>query len=101
MAEQKFRHSLISRYEKLCKMKGTKDPINRYAEQWAANDLIDSYGLDTCYDMLNYYFEVSQNTSWKWFTNNTDKIYKNLTARKEDARMRELMREKAKEWLKD
>lgn len=101
MADQKFRHALISRYEKFLKQKGLKGPINRYAEQWAANDLIDSYGLDTCYDMLEYYFQVAQNPSWKWFANNADKIHKNLMSKKEDVRIRELMREKAKEWLKE
>ena len=99
MVETKFRHALISRYQKLLKQKGITDPINRYAEQWTANDLIESYGLDTCYEMLAYYFEVSERPSWKWFSNNAEKVYKNLMAKQEDARIRELMRAKAKEWL--
>lgn len=99
MAERKFRHALISRYKKLAKQQGINEVINYNTEQWASDSLIESYTLETCYEMLEYYFSVSETTSWRWFANNADKIYKNLTARKEDDRIRSLMREKAKEWL--
>lgn len=99
MVEKKFRHALLSRYKKLSKQKNIEVNINIYVEQWAADSLIESYGLETCYEMLDYYFYVSDFPSWKWFANNADKIYKNLTARKEDDRIRSLMREQAKRWL--
>lgn len=100
MAERKFRHALLSRYKKFAKEKGIDSTINVHVEQWASDSLIESYGLDMCYEMLEYYFEVSDSPSWRWFTHNADKVYKNLTARKEDGRIRSVLREQAKEWLK-
>jgi hypothetical protein len=99
MAERKFRHALISRYKKLAKQQGKEEVINYNTEQWASDSLIESYTIEVCYEMLEYYFSVSDTHSWRWFSNNAQKIYKNLTARKEDDRIRSLMREKAKEWL--
>ena len=99
MVERKFRHMLLSRYKKLANEHKIDTNINSHVEQWAADSLIESYTLDTCYEMLDYYFRVSDFPSWKWFSHNAEKIYKNLQNKKEDDRMRELMRKKAKEWL--
>lgn len=99
MAEKKYRFALLSRFEKKNKEIGRDFKVNKYAEQWAADALLESYEFDTCYEMIDYYFYVSENPDWKWFINNADKIYKNLTARKEDDRIRALMREQAKRWL--
>ena len=49
--------------------------------------------------MLDYYFRISETPSWKWFANNADKLYKNLQNKKEDDRIRELMKQQAKDWL--
>ena len=100
MAEKKYRHALLSRYKKLADSNNIVNGINVHVEQWAADSLIESYGLDMCYDMLEYYFRISETPSWKWFANNAEKLYKNLQAKKEDDRIRELMRKQAKEWLK-
>jgi hypothetical protein len=99
VVEKKYRFALITRFQKFAKEKGIDSNINIYAEQWTADALIQSYTLDTCYEMISYYFYVSDKPNWKWFANNADKVYKNLTARKEDDRIRALMRDKAKEWL--
>lgn len=99
MADRKIRYALVTRFKKLASQKDMVVNINIHIEQWASQSLIDSYGLDTCYDMLDYYFEVSETPDWKWFVNNADKIFKNLTARKEDARIRAMLREQAKDWL--
>jgi hypothetical protein len=99
VVEKKYRFALITRFQKFAKEKGIDSNINIYAEQWTADALIQSYTLETCYEMISYYFYVSENPSWKWFANNADKVYKNLTARKEDDRIRALMRDRAKEWL--
>lgn len=100
MVERKFRHMLLSRYKKLANEQKLDTNINSHVEQWAADSLIESYTLDICYEMLDYYFRVSDSPSWKWFSNNADKVYKNLQTKKEDDRIRELMRKQAKEWLK-
>jgi hypothetical protein len=49
--------------------------------------------------MLDYYFRVSETPSWKWCANNADKLYKNLQNRKEDDRIRAVLRQQAKDWL--
>jgi hypothetical protein len=49
--------------------------------------------------MLDYYFRICETPSWKWFANNADKLYKNLQGKKEDDRIRELMKQQAKDWL--
>jgi len=55
--------------------------------------------LDTCYELLDYYFRISETPSWKWFANNADKLYKNLHSKKEDDRIRSILKEQAREWL--
>ena len=99
MAEKQLRHALLTRYKKLAISNNISININIHVEQWAADSLIESYGLDMCYELLDYYFRISETPSWKWFVNNADKIFKNLTARKEDARIRAVLREQAKDWL--
>ena len=99
MAEKKYRFALLTKFEKKSKEIGRDFTVNKYAEQWAADALLESYGFDSCYEMIDYYFYVTETPDWKWFVNNAEKIYKNLTARKEDDRIRELLRKQAKEWL--
>ncbi len=101
MADRKSRYALITRFKKLASEKDIKLNINIHVEQWASQSLIDSYGLDVCYDMVDYYFEVSETPDWKWFTNHADKVFKNLTIRTEDARIRSVLRNQAKKWLEN
>lgn len=100
MAEQKFRYALITRYKKHVKMKGLPDQnINMYAEQYVSDAIIESYGLDECYNMVEYYVGVSSNPSWKWFARNADKVYDAMKAKIRDDEERKILREQAKEWL--
>jgi hypothetical protein len=71
-----------------------------HVEQWAADSLIQSYTLQGCYDLVEYYFAVSASPTWKWFAYNADKIYSAKKLKAEDDRVRAIMREQAKEWLK-
>lgn len=102
MADRKDRMALLSRYSKLHKIRYEEKPIiNLNVEQWAADALIESFGLEACYDMLQYYFDASPNPSWKYFANYADTI---VTAREQlvqDLRERLERRKKAKEWLND
>lgn len=100
MAQKQLRLALLSRYKKLAISKDVDHSINIHVEQWAADSLIESYGLDFCYEMLDYYFRISETPSWKWFANNADKLYKNLQNKKEDDRIRQVLKEQAKDWLK-
>ena len=99
MAQRQIRHALLARYKKLAISNSTDININIHVEQWAADSLIESYGLDMCYELLDYYFRISETPNWKWFANNADKLYKNLHSKKEDDRIRSELRKQAKEWL--
>jgi hypothetical protein len=97
--ERKYKFALLSRFKKHASEKNPNITINMHVEQWAAQSLIESYTLDTCYEMIEYYCKVSDSPDWKWFANNADKVYKNLTGRREDDRIRSVLREQAKDWL--
>jgi hypothetical protein len=75
VAERKDRMALLSRYSKLHTIKYEEKPsLNLNVEQWASDALIESYGIGKCYDLLDYYFSVSQSPSWNYFAYNTEKI---------------------------
>lgn len=96
--QQKF--ALLSRFKKHLKDKNLDDSMNLYAEQWTADALIQSYTLQGCYDLIEYYFTVSASPTWKWFAYNAEKVYKAKRDKEEDDRVRELLRKQAKDWLK-
>jgi hypothetical protein len=102
MADRKDRMALLSRYSKLHKIKYQEKPIvNLNVEQWAADALIESFGLDICYDMLQYYFDVSPSPNWKYFANYADNIINSREQVVQDLRERAERRQKAKEWLSE
>ena len=96
--QQKF--ALLTKFRKRLKDRGLDDTMNMHVEQWAADSLIQSYTLQGCYDLVEYYFAVSASPTWKWFAYNADKIYSAKKLKAEDDRVRAIMREQAKEWLK-
>jgi hypothetical protein len=102
MADRKDRMALLSRYSKLHKIKYQEKPLlNLNVEQWASDALIESFGLDICYDMLQYYFDVSPSPSWKYFANYADTIIASRERLVQDLRERSERRKKAKEWLSE
>ena len=102
MAERKDRMALLSRFNKLYVIKyEAKSLLNLNVEQWAADGLIESYGLPYCYDLLEYFFEVSANPTWKYFANNAEKIIDARDQFKQDLDERAERRRKAKEWLNE
>ena len=102
MAERKNRFALISKFEQMCKLNGHQRPtLNRYKEQWAADDLLESWDDPQIYDAMEYYFKVNNTPSWKGFCNNVDRLLQSMQAQKEDAEFRAQMRQKAKEWLSE
>ena len=102
MAERKDRMALLSRYNKLHMQRyQAKLLLNLNVEQWAADGLIESYGLQYCYDLLEYFFEVSQTPSWKYFANYADKIIDARDQYNQDLIERKQRREKAREWLSE
>ncbi len=102
MAERKDRMALLSRYAKLhTKHYEERVTLNLNVEQWAADALIESYGLPGCYDLLEYYFEVSQKPTWKYFANYAHEIIDKREQYKQDLEERAERRRKAKEWLNE
>ena len=102
MAERKDRMALLSRYSKLHTAKYEEKPsLNLNVEQWAADALIESYSLQGCYDLLQYYFEVSQTPAWKWFANYADKLVDGRADYERDLKERAERRAKAKAWLNE
>jgi len=100
MAERKLRMALLSRYSKLYTQKYESKPdINMYKEQWAADALVESYGLPDCLDLLAYYFEVSNAPTWQYFCYNADKIVESRKAMEQDQKERTERRKLAREWL--
>jgi hypothetical protein len=100
MPERKDRMALLSRYAKLhTKHYEERVTLNLNVEQWAADALIESYGLPDCYDLLEYYFSVAQTPTWKYFANYADKIIDARAQYEQDLKERAERRKKAKEWL--
>ncbi len=102
MAERKDRMALLSRYSKLHTQHYKEKPsLNLNVEQWAADALIASYGIEYCYDLLQYYFEVAQNPAWKYFANYADAIIEKKKQHDIDNQERIERRRMAKAWLNE
>ena len=102
MAERKDRMALLSRYSKLHTIRYQQKPsLNLNVEQWAADALIQSYGLPDCYDLLEYYFEVAVNPSWKYFANYADAILEKRLQQNIDKQERVERRNMARKWLSE
>ena len=102
MAERKDRMALLSRYSKYHTARYESKPsINLNVEQWAADALVESYGIGECYDLLEYYFNVASSPSWNYFAYNAEKILQARLDKKKDDQERLERRAKAKEWLSE
>lgn len=102
MAERKDRMALLSRYNKFYTQRyERKSNINLNVEQWAADGLIESYGMSQCYDLLEYYFSIAQDPTWNYFAYNAEKILNGKLEVEEDIKQRSELRKKAKEWLSE
>jgi hypothetical protein len=103
MAERKERMSLLSRYAKLHTARyGERPTHNLNSEQWSADNLIESYGLTVCYDLLQHYFEASDGSfSWRYFVNYAEKIFDAKIRVEQDQKEREERRKLARAWLNE
>lgn len=102
MADRKDQMALLSKFEKHYKFKYNQKPnLNRWAEAWAADAIIDSYGIHTCYEMLEYYFDVSPAPTWKNFAGNIGSLVEAKSRIDDDKIERIERRKKAKEWLSE
>ena len=102
MAERKDRMALLSRFNKLYTQRyERKSNMNLNVEQWAADGLVESYGISQCYDLLDYYFAIAQDPTWNYFAYNAEKILNGKLEVQEDIQQRAELRKKAKEWLSE
>lgn len=102
MAERKDRMALLSRYSKLHNIKyGDKPLLNLNVEQWAADALIESYGIQFCYDLMQYYFDAAQSPNWKYFVNYAHDIIDKRAQVEQDLIERQERRQLAKKWLSE
>ena len=102
MAERKDRMALLSRFNKLyLQWYEHKSNMNLNAEQWAADALVESYGIGVCYDLLDYYFNVSLAPSWSYFAYNAQKILEAKVEAEQDKDERIKRRNIARRWLSE
>lgn len=102
MAERKDRMALLGTYKSQhLKRFGNPLVINLNTEQWAADALVESFGLDLCMRLVYYYFEVAQNPSWTYYAYNAEKILLAMDEKEKDKRERAERREMAKRWLSE
>ena len=102
MADRKDRMALLSRFNKLYLQRyEQKSNMNLNVDQWAADALIESYGISECYDGLEYYFSIAQEPSWNYFAYNTEKIINGKAEVEQDKKDRAERRQMAKEWLSE
>jgi hypothetical protein len=102
MAERKDRMALLSRYSRLHTQHYEQKPsLNLNVEQWAADALIQSYSLTGCYDLLEYYFGVANNPSWKYFANYAENIIEKKKQHDIDNKERADRRQMARKWLNE
>jgi hypothetical protein len=102
MADRKDRMALLSRYNKFYLQRyEQKSNINLNVEQWAADALIESYGLPYCYDLLEYYFRIAQEPSWNYFAYNAEKILLGKLEAEQDKKERQERRQLARKWLSE
>ncbi len=102
MADRKDRMALLSRYNKFHLQRyEQKSNLNLNVEQWAADALVESYGIGVCYDLLEYYFSIAQNPSWNFFAYNAQEILSGRIATEQDIKERKERRELARKWLSE
>lgn len=73
--------------------------INRNKEQWAADNLLESYGKEDLYAVMDRYLATCDTPTWRDFTYVVDEIYDTMKAEAEDRRQRELAKNRFKEWI--
>ena len=102
MAERKDRMALLSRYNKFHVARyEQKSNLNLNVEQWAADALVESYGISACYDLLDYYFSIAQEPSWNYFAYNAEKILNGKLEIEQDIKERTERRALARKWLSE
>jgi hypothetical protein len=75
--------------------------MNLNVEQWAADALVESYGISQCYDLLDYYFKIAENPTWNYFAYNAEKILNGKLEVEQDIKERIERRALARKWISE
>jgi hypothetical protein len=75
--------------------------MNLNVEQWAADALVESYGISQCYDLLDYYFKIAENPTWNYFAYNAEKVLSGKMEVEQDIKEREERRKLARKWISE
>jgi hypothetical protein len=95
MAERKFRYALLGYFDKAyLKRTGKRHILNKYKAEWAADAMVESYGIDLCKQLVDRYMTIAEVPTWNWFVGNSEKILKNWQDEQEDQEQRQRNREK-------
>jgi 2-hydroxy-3-keto-5-methylthiopentenyl-1-phosphate phosphatase len=75
------------------------DKISIGKAKFFIKELYQSYGVEESIELVEYYFKIYDRPNWDHFVRSYEKFYKALQLKKEDDRIRALLRKQAKEWL--
>lgn len=98
-------YAFLSYYAKLYKeLYGIAPTINKYKEKWAASSILDDYGKETAYKVLEYYFKMKkENHPLTWLYNNFDILLDRINDQNKDEELRKERRKQTallrQEWL--
>lgn len=97
--------ALLNHYSKLYKDRYGKAPqINKYKEKWAASSILEDYGQDQAFKVMDYYFTLSkEGHPLNYMFNNFDNIQSTMQSNIKDEEIRRQRRKETarlrQEWL--
>ena len=87
-------------FDKRLKEKSIYDQkYNKGKAKFFVKELYESYGVEESKELVEYYFKIYDSPNWEHFVRRSDSFYKAMQMKKEDDRIRELLRNQAKDWL--
>lgn len=102
MTDRKAKFGIISYFQKSYHARyGRGIVINKYAAQWDADALIDSYGVEPLKQMIDRYIALGESPTWKGFCNSAQKIWEAQAIEALDKAHRDLMKENARRWMSE
>jgi len=101
VTDRKIKFAILSYFQKgYSKATGGETLVmNKYAAQWDADALIESYGAEPLKNIIDCYFKVSDNPSWKGFCRDANRVYEAMVAEEQDRRWRSIMKQQLRAWL--
>ena len=97
VSSRALEYKLLDRYVKQYTVRYGKAPIiNRYRSRWGFKDVLDSVGLESAYELIDYYFKLDVSHNPQWFFNNFDRLGEALEERRKDAERTRILMEKTR-----